>query len=173
MLNQFVEKLLGECCKRSLMKLPMAQKLQLIHRCTFPVLDCKWTKWPFSLSKCKDIDNFQNRMVAVCLGVRPCNEDTAASLCIRRNREVSDYACKMGKRSQRWAHRITKWVEHLERNRCQCWHGHLLQILPPDELDCRRHLSGHNRPHTRAFSGWSAKRYCEGIEEAFEYFTVS
>ena len=93
------------------------ERAMLVQRAVRPLLDFRCSRWPFQKEIAKEIDRTQRKMMAVAVRTprwpgEPDNEYA------RRRATIAGAACRSaGLWSQRWAHRVLAWAEHLQRPR--------------------------------------------------------
>ena len=65
----------------------------------------------------RELEAFSNRLISRIIGLRPMEEESKASFCIRRNSAVAQLKRKVGFSMRfRWCQKLVSWVEHIRRH---------------------------------------------------------
>ena len=159
----------GNCSSYDAKKLPIKCRLQLLRRAVVPILRFRWTRWPFTITRARQLDRLQRRMLSIVIAMRPLASEDCLSFIRRRNRAVSSLQRSTGVWSTQWAQGLVGWDDHLQRDRnFNTWSAHLRHLLTPEYLERRRLLNG-RRPATRNRSGWICARWFEQVNKAKAY----
>ena len=152
----------SNCAGRDVQRLSCKLRFTLLSRAVLPILRCRWTRWPFTVSRALALDGIQRRMVSIVLDVRMLAGESPAEFGHRRTGFISSVLRDTGRWSKMWAAALLGWAEHLGRARnAQTWAAKLADLRTPDELAHRRAHFG--RPDTRVGSGWIKRRWWESL----------
>ena len=163
--NQMWRAFYANCAGRSAQRLSCKLRLTLLARAVLPILRCRWTRWPFTVSRALALDGIQRRMASIILDVRMLPCESPDDFGHRRAGFISSVLRNCGRWSKMWAAALVGWAEHLGRARnAQTWAAKLAHLRPPDELAHRRAHFG--RPGTRVGSGWIKRRWWESLTAA-------
>ena len=117
----------------------MTYKLRLLKRATKPVLIFRLARWSFQVTRAKQLDNVQRRMLCIIMDRRLADGQDLVSFTRRRSRAVTRLQAKMGKWSQVWGTSVMSWDEHLKRPlNSKTWAAQLAAVRAPQELQQRR-----------------------------------
>ena len=147
---------------------PVKAKVALLNRATLPIANAHFVYWPFTQERAKTLDRAQRKMLATLQRIKPKFDDTRDSFFDRKRRQAALLQDKMGKWSKRWAKRITRWDEHLERAQTNSFPSQLRSVRPAGELQQRR-WQFFDRPRCRATSGPANARFSESLCAAYEH----
>ena len=150
-------------------KLPSRCKLALLERATKPVLSFRVTRWPFLVTRARQLDTIQRKMLGILLDLHPGPDQSAVDFIRHRAREAGRLQRQCGSWSKLWAASVMSWNDHLQREHNNAtWPAQLSRLRTPQELQVRRLQLG-GRPQTRAQSGWIKIRWFESIQAAQQH----
>ena len=158
----------ANCAGANVDRFALSYKMTLIQRSVVPVLRFKWSRWPFTISRARQLDAMQRRMYSIVMRLRPEAGQTAQSFVRWRGRKAADLQRRQGAWSKSWAHAVLSWASHLERDRnSTTWAAMVSSIRSPQELAERRAAFG--SPFTRSAPGFICRRWFESLSVADEW----
>ena len=107
----------ANCCRPSVKRRPLRERLRLLDRAVRPLLDFKCSRWPWSTNLAKAEDAMQKRMIGITLDVRRMGHESVEGYVSRRGRLAATHARDSGWWSERHRLRVRSWRDHLERSR--------------------------------------------------------
>ena len=144
-------------------------KIARLDSLVFPILNFRFSRWPFSKSRAKSLDRVQRKMISICLGLRCLVNESGESFVQRRLARINEIIPFQKRWSYIWASRVVDWSNHVVRNtHGHCWSTQLIDVVSPEELAERRR-DNYNRPCTRIVPGFTSTRWYESIEPANEW----
>ena len=150
---------------RAARRMSQRARMRLLNGATRPVLCFRLTRWPFLISRARQLDAIQKKMISITLKLRMQEGETPAGFVRRRGRLAADIQRDTGTWSQQWASQVVSWDEHLRRERNhRTWAAQLRHLRPPEELQTRRADFG--RPLTRNEPGFIKARWYESVISA-------
>ena len=110
----------------------------------------------------KDIDACNSQLMAMVVGVKLHEDESAEAFCRRRNRKVRSEIIEAQVRlSDHWAFKTVTWLEHLFRHP-SCPAARLLQQQTPEWLETCRILSGRSSQYASDRAGITLTRSGRG-----------
>ena len=150
---------------------PLSLHLKLRHmtRVVNPIIFFRASRWPFSSNKAKLLDRTQRHMIRIMLGIRMLPGEDMSTFARRAGHAVLNVQRNVGSWGFGWARNIISWAAHVLRNNADaCWGARVLDFRSSSELDERRRDHG-NRPHTRFSSGFTNRRWTDGVSHAINF----
>ena len=145
-------------------------RLAKIKTIVEPVLVYRLTRYPFTKTAAKNLDNLQRRMISIALNLRKHEDEEPETFVRRRGRIAATHQRTMGCWSRKWAKLIVGWAAHVQRDTGGIsWTKKILHIRSNDELAWRRAETG--RPGTRSQPGFTCRRWWESIQIAQDFVT--
>ena len=147
-------------------KFSVKLKLRRLSLLVFPIVEFRLARWPFSMSKARQLDSAQRKMVGILLGLRKQLNHVGETFWQQKSAAISKHIGVENKWSNIWATGVVSWSEHIARNSYDaCWCAKLSEFLPPDELSQRRSQNS-GRHCVRASNGFASTRWFESVENA-------
>ena len=123
-------------------KCAVAGRLRFWRSLSKGIGDSRYASWPVQSSAMQEVDAVMNKFIALIVGMRPREDETAKQFAVRRNKSLArttsdgDLRC-----SRHWAYKVTTWLEHCQRHQNQP-SGRLLRCQDPEWLRHQRALAG-------------------------------
>ena len=149
--------------------LSTALRLRQINIYVVPIIFFRAPRWAFTISIAHRLAKVQRKMLRTTLPIRVLPGEVPEQFARRSGRIVRHVQNIVGPWGALWAFRISSWGAHILRDTMgMCWSARVLDVRSSSELVSRRSLHA-NRAQTRKFSGWSCRRWTDGVPFAMKY----
>ena len=115
---------LGARCKPSLEDCLL--KIKNIMRSTLPIIRYRWSRWPWTKARARQIDDFQALLVSRALSLPWAPGETAARYFAKRTEFSRNLCVEIGRWSDKWERDILLWERHMQRR--ESWLQEYLQL---------------------------------------------